>query len=460
MCTTPLGRFGFPMPDLSDYLAWDATDIAELVRSGAVSDAEVRAMAAARHNQVNPAINAVVEWYADPTPVANLTGSLAGVPFLRKDYGSAEQGRLVEMGSRLAVGNRAPHTADFIRRLQNAGVQILGRTATPEFVQHGATESALNGITRNPWDLSVSPGGSSGGAAAAVAAGIVPVAHASDCAGSIRIPAAACGLVGLKPGLHRVLLDDGGWAGIATEFVLTRTVRDARAFLDVLGRGSYFEPKETYRIAWSAEHWAGAETESAVVDSVYRTVAALEARGHELVEVPPPVDYDELMSLFGPLFHRWVVHDIDDLVAAGRELTDDVLEPLTKAAVAELRMLTVADIETAERLRGRLTVDLARQLETHDMLLTPTLARSTISIGTVAGTVTDMARYIELNDEVFAYNWLFNVTGWPSLSIPAPPHTAIGVPLGVQLSAAPGSEHQLLGLAETLEGPAMMPVNP
>lgn len=444
--------------ELTEYLSWDATDVAARVLRGDISPDEIRNLARQRYEEVNPALNAVVEWYDDPT-LTGATGSLAGVPFLRKDYGSAEQGRLVEMGSRLAAGNRATHTADFIRRLHAAGVQILGRTATPEFVQHGATESALNGITRNPWDVSVSPGGSSGGAAAAVAAGIVPVAHGSDCAGSIRIPAAVCGLIGLKPGLHRVLLDDGGWAGIANEFVLTRSVRDARAFLDVLGQGSYRPGKRRYRIAWSADHWAGADPEPAVVDSVHRTLTSLEALGHELVEVPPPVAYDELMSLFAPLFHRWAMHDVDDLVARGATEDEETLEPLTRAALVELRALTVNDIAAAERRRGRLTVELMQKMQGFDLLLTPTLGRSTIPIGAVAGGVTDLDRYMELNDEIFAYNWLFNVTGWPSMSVPVGAPQEGAMPIGVQLSGPIGSEHQLLDLAAEMHPSGVPPID-
>ena len=435
---------------LPHYEQLDATDLAALVRAGDVSPSELAEFARERYLATNDDLNAIVEWYDDPTPVANLDGPLAGVPFLVKDYGSAEAGRLVQMGSRLGVDNRAATTARFISRLHDAGAQMLGRTAAPEFVQHGATESRLNGITRNPYNLERSPGGSSGGAAAAVAAGVVPVAHGSDCAGSIRIPAATCGLVGLKPGLQRVRLDDGGWGGIANEFVLSRTVRDSRLFLDVLGDGPYTPtPDRPLRIAINTDHWGGAAVESDVVAATRGIADRLRSMGHEVVDVPPPVDYEKLMSTFLVLFHRWIVHDVDRLVASGAVESDETLEPLTRRVLERLRRLTMEEITEAEVIGGEVTMDLERTMEGFDLLLTPTLARSEIPIGAVAGDVDDYDEYLRLNDEIFAYNYLFNVSGWPSMSIPAGTNSN-DMPVGVQLSAALGTEHVLLDLADTL----------
>jgi amidase len=441
---------GSPDKDRSDYQQLDATDLAASVRSGDVSPGELAELARERYLATNDELNAIVEWYTDPTPVTTTTGPLAGVPFLVKDYGSAEAGRLVQMGSRLGVNNRATTTARFISRLQEAGAQILGRTAAPEFVQHGATETQLNGITRNPYNLERSPGGSSGGAGAAVAAGVVPVAHGSDCAGSIRIPAATCGLVGLKPGLQRIRLDDGGWGGIANEFVLSRTVRDSRLFLDVLGDGPYSAtPDRPLRIAMNTDHWSGADEDEEVVAATRGTANRLRSLGHEIVVVPPPVDYEKLMGTFLALFHKWIVHDVDRLVASGGVESDETLEPLTRRALARLRRLTMEETLEAEVAGGELTMDLERAMEGFDLLLTPTLARSEIPIGVLAGDVDDYDEYLRLNNEVFAYNYLFNVSGWPSMSIPAGTN-ANGMPIGVQLSAALGSEHVLLDLAESL----------
>ncbi len=438
--------------DPTEYASLDATAIAEAVRAGHVSPAEIRDAAAAMHARTHDDINAVVEWYEAPTIPATVdSGVLAGVPILRKDYGSAEAGRLVEMGSRLAAGNRSSRTPRFIRDLQNAGVTILGRSATPEFVQHGATESAANGITRNPHDLGSSPGGSSGGAAAAVAAGVVPVAHGSDCAGSIRIPASVCGLVGLKPGLHRVRLDDGGWGGIANEFVLTRTIRDARAFLDVLGRGPYTPiPDRPLRIAISTAHWAGYPPDPAVVAATEAAARTLEAAGHEVVEIPAPLDNDQLMSTFLALFSRWVLHDVEQLVAAGAVESDDTLEPLTRKVLGVLRRMTSAEVMAAEVVAGEVTMRLETELDSFDALLTPTLGRVRIPIGETIDAVDDMDRFIAITDELFPYSYLFNVSGWPSMSVPGQTPTDDPHPIGVQLSAPIGSEHILLHLGSSL----------
>jgi amidase len=435
--------------NLDEYVTLDATDLAARVRSGETSPDELRDRARERYEEVNPTLNAVVEWFDDPTPVRSTDGPLAGVPFLCKDYGSAEAGRLVEMGSVLGRGTRATKTARFVEHLQDAGAQILGRTAAPEFVQHGATESALHGISRNPHDPSLSPGGSSGGAGAAVASGIVPVAHGSDCAGSIRIPAAVCGVVGLKPGMHRVLLEDGGWGGIANEFVLSRSVRDSRLFLDVLGSGPYVETDRPLRIAVNTDHWAGEDTDPEVVHATMQAAEELRSMGHEIVMVPPPVDYQQLMDTFYPLFHRWIALDVDRLVAAGAVEGPDTLEPLTRTALAHLRALPISEIDGAYVAQGEITMRLERALHDVDVFLTPTLGRVKIPIGKLAGDVDDLDEYLRLNDEIFAYNYLFNVSGWPSISVPTG-RSHEGLPIGVQLSATRGSERVLLDLAEQL----------
>ena len=436
--------------NLDEYRSLDATALAAAVRDGETSPDELLALAKERSAEVNDELNAVVEWFDDPTPVRTMNGPLAGVPFLCKDYGSAEAGRLVEMGSVLGRGHRATHTARFIDRLQAAGAHIVGRTAAPEFVQHGATESALHGITRNPHDPSVSPGGSSGGAGAAVAAGIVPVAHGSDCAGSIRIPAAVCGVVGMKPGMHRVLLDDGGWGGIANEFVLSRTVRDSRLFLDLLGDGPYTPtPDRPLRVAVNTDHWGGAAQDPDVTRVVDDAAGRLRALGHEVTVVPVPVDYGKLMDTFYPLFHRWIVLDVDRLVAGGAVEGPDTLEPMTRSALEYLRAMPHAEVDGAYVAQGEITMRLERELEPFDLLLTPTLARTTIPIGAVAGTVTDLDEYLRLNDEIFAYNYLFNVTGWPSMSVPTGT-AADGRPVGVQLSAPRGTEQLLFDVADAL----------
>lgn len=436
--------------DPQDYTAHDAVGLAELVAKGDVTPAELRAAATERHAETHPQINAVVEWYDDPTPPATTDGPLAGVPMLRKDYGSAEAGRLVEMGSRLAQGMRAHETGWYIATLQAAGVQILGRSAVPEFVQRGSTESVALGATRNPYDLTASAGGSTGGGAAAVAAGVVPAAQGTDCAGSIRIPAAACGLVGLKPGRRRVPWEGGGWGGIAEEFVIARTVRDARRFLDVLGRGGYVEQPEVLRIGLNTDHWAGAAVEREVVDATERVAAILESLGHTVVPVDTPVEMDQLNGTWNALFRRWVAADVAHVASeTGREPGPDNLEGPTLAALQAASRLTVADVTAAQVAQGEITSRLEHATAEVDVLLCPTLGRSRIPLGQVAGEF-DPADSEVTELDLFPYTYLFNVSGWPALSVPAGSSDA-GLPMGVQLAAPQGSERTLLRLGEQIE---------
>ena len=449
----------------SSYAELDATAMADLVRSGSVSPGELREAARHRHEETHATINAVVEWYDDPDEPERSVGQgpagdgsawglLGGVPFLRKDYGSAEAGRLVEMGSRLGQGFRAVETSEYYELIKVHGAQVLGRTAVPEFIQHGTTETRVHGPTRNPLDPTRSAGGSSGGAAAAVAAGVVPVAHASDCAGSIRIPASVCGLYGLKPGRRRVAgpaSDPGGWGGIAEEFVVSRTLRDTQLLWSALGSGSQeFVPTTPPSIAVSIDHWAGAEPDEEVVAAATAVAEAFEHLGHRVETIKQPVDYEQLISTWHPLFSRWIARDIRMLEeATGRVAGPDNIEPLTQALIEEVSRLTVADLDLAQVTQGAITRRLTRAMNSFDVLLTPTLGRATIPLGSLGGEVTSMDDYLTLNDETFPYNYLFNVAGWPSLSLPSPAAPA-NRPIGVQLSARWGNERTLLSLAGQL----------
>lgn len=433
-----------------DYAALDATAVAGAVRSGEVSVAEVHAAATECHLRTHGDINAMVEWYEAPTAPTALDGSLAGVPFVRKDYGSAEAGRLVEMGSALAAGMRAPVTGEYIRRLQAAGAHIVGRSAVPELIQHGTTESRVHGATRNPHNLAYSAGGSSGGSGAAVAAGVAPIGHGSDCAGSIRIPAATCGLIGLKPSRRLVPWEGGGWDGIAEEFVLTRTVRDSVLLLDILADDPAPPTTAPLRIAFDTSHWAGASVDP-FVDATTRAIAAhLEHLGHRVTEIATPHDHELLMSTWHALFSSWVGRDARRAAAAtGRAIDATTVEPMTLLAIAAADALTDADRGAAAAARTNVTDQLVAAMADHDLLLTPSLGRTAIPLGVVAGEGTSMAAYIEANDVLMPYSYLFNVTGWAAASIPAAVGPE-GIPVGVQLAGPAGTEHTILHLAHEL----------
>ncbi|CAN5693601.1 hypothetical protein BH18PSE1_BH18PSE1_11700 [soil metagenome] len=234
---------------LDEYSRYDAVGLAELVRRRDISAAELAQTALAAVAAVNPKINAVVETFPERAASATGSGPLGGVPFLRKDILIQEEAGLTEFGSRLASGLRIPNASELALRYNRAGLVTLGRTTTPEMAFNATTENVKDGPTRNPWNLDRSAGGSSGGSAAIVAAGAVPAAHGNDGGGSIRIPAACCGIVGLKPTRGRVPLGpDHGTVllGLVAEHALTRTVRDSAAILDATQGAS---PGDPYVIA-------------------------------------------------------------------------------------------------------------------------------------------------------------------------------------------------------------------
>ncbi|MEL6893192.1 MAG: amidase family protein, partial [Actinomycetota bacterium] len=271
----------------------------------------------------------------------------------------------------------------------------------------------------------------------------------------IRIPAAVCGLVGLKPSRGRVPWPTGGWGGIAEEFVLTLTVRDARLFLDVLGdptvTSGYRAPPARARIALSVEHWAGAATDPDVVAWTELAATMLAAAGHEVDVVPVPITDERLMTTWNTCFSRWVARDVTDLAArTGRPIDDTTLEPTTLLVVEEVRGLTVDAVTDAQVEQGRITHDLATALDGFDAILTPTLGRSTIPLDHVHGEITPFDDYLERNSALFPYSYLFNVTGWASLAVPVPGPSGSPLPGSVQLSGRPGAEHLLLALADVL----------
>jgi amidase len=233
--------------NLAEYSSNDGFALADLVKKGQVSKKELGHLFLEAVEKVNPKINAVIEVFSDRIEGSNNYAidnpPFAGVPFLMKDIGAGEKGRRQEMGSNLMKGHVADKDSFLTELFKKAGLNLLGRTTTPEFALGISTESRLTGSTRNPWNLDIMAGGSSGGSAACVAAGIVPTAHGSDNGGSIRIPASACGLVGLKPSRGRISLGpDMGDPGMLQEFVLSRTVRDSAFMLDLVSKPILGDP--------------------------------------------------------------------------------------------------------------------------------------------------------------------------------------------------------------------------
>ena len=464
--------------DLSEYAQYDAVGLAELVKRKQVTAKELGRLFLIAVEKVNPKINAVIETYAErvealedrPLP----TGPFAGVPFLLKDLGATENGKRQECGSRLMKGYVADKDSFLTTRFKQAGLTLLGRSATPEFGLAGTTESILTGATRNPWNLEMLAGGSSGGAAASVAAGIIPIAHASDGAGSIRIPASACGLVGLKPSRGRVTQGPDSAErldGMVQEFAVSRTVRDTAVMLDAVSQpapGDPFvivQPQRPYRqevnassgklrVAWTAQSWQpGTVVHPEVVRLVEQVAAKCDEMGHQVVEATPVFDYEEyLRALCVPWEFGFDVM-IDSLAARmGREVNEETLEPVTLSCYRYARGLNMADITSADRVLNKLRRTFGRFFLEYDVLLTPTLSQLPEPLGKYATTRTDLdfVDFMRLGDEINMHLPPFNVTGQPAISLPLGQSNS-GLPIGVQFVARFGEEATLIRLASRFE---------
>ncbi|HKT01958.1 MAG TPA: amidase [Rugosimonospora sp.] len=478
--------------DAGEYAGFDAVGLAGLVAAGKVTAIELLAAAWQRADAVNPAINAIIRWQEDTAAGrarASLVGPFAGVPFLLKDLHQAQAG-VPSAGGCQALSTWVPRETDtVVQRWLDAGLVIFGQTNTPEFGAKGVTEPALFGPTRNPWDLSRTPGGSSGGAAAAVAAGIVPVAGASDGGGSIRIPASCCGLFGLKPG--RGLVPSGpvygeGMHGAAVNGVISRSVRDTAAMLDVL-RGA--DPDAPYLPAAGGPRFAdevnrppgrlriGVQTESTLnpdphpeaLAAVTDAVQLLNDLGHDVQ--PARVRFDDLLMAHDFLL-PWFVHVAGEVARARRvnrgrdgvELDSQVMAAIGRATSA------VEYAGAVERWHGYVRA-LSAFHRRYDLLLTPTTAQPPPLIGEFdTSPVQRMAaaavlalrggpllrrlgiveQVVHRNLSWVPYTQLANLTGRPAMSVPLY-WTPQGLPMGVQFVAPLGGEGLLLRLATQLE---------
>ncbi|MFE5741619.1 amidase [Streptomyces celluloflavus] len=461
---------------ISEYVSYDAVGLAELVAKGEVTPAGLEAAAREAAQRVNPQLNAIVEtWPADDEPDPGST-PLAGVPFLIKDLGVSMAGRRTELGSRLAVGNVAGADSSLMRRFRRAGLVTFGRTATPEMAYSITTEPVLYGATRNPWDLARSAGGSSGGAGAAVAAGVVPIAHATDAAGSIRIPAAYNGLFGLKPTRGRVSVGpdvDEIFNGLAVHGSVSRTVRDSAALLDRI-RGPepgdpYFaqEPSRPYaeevtrhpgslRIGVLTHAWGGRRTTTAVADALSRTVRLLESLGHQVEEVKVGLgaDWEEFVLANARLWTANLTASVDELAAAfDRPINSSTLEPPVLASYHYGQQVGGAQFVTALAIRNRVARSLARYFDAHDMLLTPTLPELPVPLGTYAegAEALDGLGWLRRLFDRSPFSAAFNVAGTPAMSVPLTADAGTGLPIGMQFAAGYGLEDRLFRLAGQLE---------
>lgn len=468
------------MTDLGDL---DATATAELIRNDELSPSEAVAAAIARIEKVNPDLNAVIHPLFDKATEAAASpelpyGPFRGVPMVLKDLSSPSQGDPFHEGMRFLrdLGWTEDHDGTVPARLRAAGFVFVGRTNTPELGLIPTTEPAAYGPTRNPWDPSRIPGGSSGGSAAAVAARMVPLAHGSDGGGSIRIPASACGLVGLKPSRGRVPSgpDNGeAMAGLSVEHVLTRSVRDSAAVLDVLSGLAAGDPYTAPTPLRAYTDEVGAEPDALrigvmkrapfdmvplhpdVVEAVDETTRLLAAAGHEIEETHPgALDEPELLLHFGVLTGCDAAAVLDRWSArTGKPITAGDVE-INTWALAELgRAISGPQLMTSREWLFRYARRMSEWwLSGYDLLLTPTLSAPPPPIGTFVATPESPLGAGAAASLLVPFTPPFNATGQPAISLPVSWNTE-GLPIGVQLVAGYGHEEVLIRVASQLEQP-------
>jgi amidase len=459
-----------------DYASRDAVALAELVRARQVAPAELVEAAIGRIEELDQSVNAVVTpMFAEAArDAASAPDRLfAGVPLLLKDSGAACEGSRLTEGSAFLGDYVSSRDSELVRRFKRAGLIVLGKTNTPEFAIMGTTEPARYGPTRNPWNLERIVGGSSGGSAAAVAAGYVPLAHGGDIGGSIRIPASCCGVFGLKPSRGRMPLDPevGGEINSAwvTEHVITRSVRDSAAMLDVTAgalpgaRDVGTEPEGGFldatrklpgrlrvAISWIAPGTTPIDPECRL--AVESTASLLTQLGHEIEEATPPAaDDDELVAAIGTVQGAGLALAIEEW---GRRLNrapaPDLLEPLTWASLEHGRSVTgIQYLEAFDRLQ-RASREIAGFFAKFDVLLTPTLRSAPLPIGDLAPTAAEPEELSRRDWENCPFTALYNVTGQPAMSVPL--HwSEDGLPVGLHFIGRLGEERMLLSLAAQLE---------
>ena len=455
----------------------DAVDQAALVKNGEVTPLELLDAAIERIERIDPALNAVVmRWFdhARDTARADIpAGPFRGVPFLIKDLHATYAGQPISYGNVALKNEKVISDADttMVSRCRSAGLVIAGRTNTPEWGSVATTEPVAWGATHNPWDTARSPGGSSGGSAAAVASGMVPVAHASDRGGSIRIPASCCGLVGLKPSQGRITLGPTrDETELSVELCVSRTVRDTATLLDAVrgpGIGDTViapAPVRPYVDEVGAEpgrlrigvldHHPQGGTVAPECSAAARSVAALlESLGHAVEEAWPAALEDTTVSIrVGAL---WVTNVAVGLrrfeEELGRPLGDGEFEPMNRVRAGFAARATSVDyalaLATAAQFRRSLQ---AWWADGWDLLLTPTVAELPLPLGTLGNNPDHPMAPVRRAGRFIPFTPPFNLSGQPAINVPVE-WTDAGLPVGVQLVAAYGREDVLLRVASQLE---------
>ena len=460
---------------LTDYAKYDGLGLAKLVKDKKVKPIELTDAAIARIEKHNPTLNAVVwtmfDRARDMARKKLPDGPFRGVPFLLKDALGDLAGAPTREASALIPATPRPQSATLTRRFLAAGLVPLGKTNVPEFALLPTTESRLYGAARNPWSIRHTTGGTSGGSAAAVAAGIVPMAHANDGGGSIRIPASCCGLVGLKPTRARTSLGPEfgeNWGGLTVEHIVSRSVRDTAAMLDVTAGAepgdpywappppkSYLaasrKPPERLRVAVIRTRPDGGTPHDDCVAAVNHAAQLCRSLGHKVEAVDPPTAWSEAGAHWITLYATSLVAQVEEICAAtGATPSPSTLEGYTLGLYAMGKALTASQYQralNALHAAGRAVAEWHRKF---DVALTPTLGMPPIALGAIDIASTDIETAIPTLLEFVPFTGAQNSTGQPAISLPLY-WNAAGLPIGVQFSAPFGDETTLLRLATQLE---------
>jgi amidase len=463
---------------LAEYSSHDALGLAELVAKKEVTPKELAQAVAAAREKIDGVLNAVVELY--PDRIEDLDertlgdGPFRGVPLLIKDVFGHEKGRKIEFGSRLCAGLKVEEGTCFVDLLKAAGVNILGRSAAPEYSMAATTESVMFGNTSNPWKRGYSAGGSTGGGQAAVMAGIVPIAHGSDIGGSIRIPASWCGGVGLKPSRMRVsiapVVDEGGW-GYSMNFVQTKTVRDAAAMLDCVSipqPGDPFiipKPGEPYaslarkapprlRVGIVLDELVGIPVDPEVARAVEAAGKALADMGHAVERANVDMGGADVLKATTDIFFFGFDARLDGYAKrSGHKPGPDTLEPVILSVYEAAKDITPARFIAACGAANTARRKLGPFWSKYNVWLSPTTSRVSEPWGRYNLSKPGVS-WSNLIDELFRppcqYTIPHNIMGTPAMSLPLAMHSS-GVPIGVQIAAAPAADHVVLQVAAALE---------
>ena len=467
------------MLTLSEYRSLDAMALALGVRNRDFTNEEVTTCAIEQAEKVNPILNAInIECYDsaldqarlfDANPELLKQSRVAGLPFLIKDL-AAVKGLPTTSGSRLYKDYLPLHNSNIVQTYLNAGLVVLGKTNTPECGLTLTTEPIANGVTRNPWNIKYSTGGSSGGAGAAVAGAISPIAHATDGGGSIRIPASCCGLFGLKPSRGLTVIENnfsGSWGGLSAGHVLSQTVRDSAAFLDLIALDapnlfalpdkptsfleSLDQPLPKLRVGVQLEHPMDQHLDRNCFRAVTNAAMLCESLGHSLEEISHPIEYRPVVQAMTKIINLYVHKSLSSrleelnlgLDVAPLEASTRIMATLGQSLKATEYLGALDLIKEAER-------QMAKFHQRYDIVLSPVLSKPPVKIGWLDMNSHDQKEYVNRFRQYSGFTALYNGTGQPSMSVPLH-QTKDNLPVGVMFTGAWGMDLQLLQLAKQLE---------